>query len=90
MEKVNELIIGILRDVLQPSNNIELVTKIHDLGIDSILIISIIVEIENKFSIEIDYENLDFNKYVTVNDIFDIVRKQLEKKSYSEIVGVEL
>ena len=76
--------------MLQPSNNIELVTKIHDLGIDSILIISIFVEIENKFSIEIDYENLDFNKYVTVNDIVDIVRKQLEKKSYSEIVGVEL
>lgn len=48
--------------------------RIQELGINSITMIQILVEIEKVFDIEISDENLDYSQYQSISDIIDMVK----------------
>jgi len=45
----------------------------EDLGYDSLTLVGLIIEIEEKAGIEFDISDLDPNKLVTVNDILALI-----------------
>ena len=49
-----------------------------DLGIDSLRIAELIIELENEFDILIDESDLDPEKMKTVKDIYDLVNNYVE------------
>lgn len=50
-----------------------------DLGIDSIELISILVELENKFGFEVNDDNLNYTNYNCIKDVADITFDQIKK-----------
>lgn len=54
-------------------------TPLLSLGIDSILALSILVELEEEFDIEIDDSDLNMDKIRDINSFADLVRGYLEK-----------
>lgn len=65
---------------------IEYIDLIDDAGMDSITFISIVVEIEAKFNIIVPDEMLQIDYFRSVNDIVEIVAKELDGKSGKEDV----
>ena len=49
--------------------------------IDSMSVIKLVVEIENKFTIEIDEEDIMTTGFKTVNGLTDIIYKKISSKS---------
>ena len=60
---------------------LEYVDLINDLGMDSITFISIVVEIEAHFDIEVPDDMLLLEKFKCVDDIVSIVENEISKKS---------
>lgn len=73
-EKVKEIIISRMKD---PSKVEQLTfdTPLLSLGIDSILALSILVEIEEAYDIEIDDENLNMDKIKDINSFAELVEE---------------
>lgn len=76
-----------IRELIQECIGSELVSDLEDIrdddelfivGIDSINLVTLILEIENKYGIEFDVEEIDMEKFKTINDIAKIVSMQLE------------
>ena len=57
----------------------------EDLGFDSISIINLIVELEDEFDIEIDDNDLDFNKIAEFNYLCKIIKKQINNEQSRDI-----
>ena len=49
----------------------------HDLGCDSLDIVELLIDLEDKFSIEID--DLDFEKLYTVKSVIGFIEKKIGK-----------
>ena len=50
-----------------------------NLGIDSMIFIKIVVDIENEFEFEFDVEQLNADAFHTVNDLIDYVKTNINK-----------
>lgn len=49
-----------------------------DLGINSVVFIKIVVEMENEFDIEFDDDELDFARIEKLQDLVDVVAEKLD------------
>ena len=80
-QEVIELISELFKDKGFDIDILEYVDLIDDLGMDSITFISIVVEIEAHFDIEVPDDMLLLEKFKCVDDIVSIVENELSKKS---------
>lgn len=51
----------------------------QELSLDSISIVSIIIELENYFSISISETDFDIENFQTINSIYNLVKKYCNK-----------
>lgn len=73
-ERINEILKGkCFYDEIVPEQTLK-----DDLGLDSLSMVELIVELEEEFDIEIDESDLDPDDLKTVNHIYEIVRKYTE------------
>lgn len=79
-QEVIELISDLFKDKGIDIDIIEYVDLADDLGMDSIIFISIVVELEAHFDIEVPDDMLLLEKFRCVDDIVSIVENELSKK----------
>lgn len=80
---MNSLEIEIVRLMIESgelSDNTGLDNTFKELEIESISFITIIVEIEDHFAIEVDDENMLISKYQTVGDFVKYVESKITEK----------
>jgi acyl carrier protein len=53
----------------------------HDLFMDSIQILELIVDIEEHFGISFDFDNLEASKIQTIGSIIDLIQEQLSQEA---------
>lgn len=80
-QEVIELISELFRDNGFDIDILEYVDLIDDLGMDSITFISIVMEVEAHFNIEVPDDMLLLENFKCVDDIVSIVENEILKKS---------
>ena len=80
-QEVIELISELFKDKGFDIDIIEYVDLIDDLGMDSITFISIVVEVEAHFNIEVPDDMLLLENFKCVDDIVSVIENELSKKS---------
>ena len=80
-QEIIELISELFKDKGFDIDILEYVDLIDDLGMDSITFISIVVEIEAHFEIEVPDEMLLLENFKCVDDIVSIVENEFLRKS---------
>ena len=88
MSNIKERIIKCISNVADveiKKNIIEGYNLSEDLGFDSISIINLIVELEDEFDIEIDDNDLDFNKIAEFNYLCKIIKKRINNEQSRDI-----
>lgn len=80
-QEVTELISKLFKDNGFDIDILEYVDLIDDLGMDSITFISIVVEIEAHFGIEVPDDRLLLKNFKCVDDIVSVIENELSKKS---------
>jgi acyl carrier protein len=78
---VIELISELFKDKGFDIDVLEYVDLIDDLGMDSITFISIVVEVEVYFDIEVSDNMLLLENFKCVDDIVSVIENELSKKS---------
>lgn len=82
-KKVNETIFKIIKDSISVIySEVDILEDSHlidDLGFDSITLVQLIIEIEEKFNIEMD--DAEYEQIVKVNTLIEYVNKKLRKVS---------
>lgn len=79
MNTVKQQIVKIFKD-----NDIDLLSTDENKSliqsgiVDSMTFVNILLEIEETFNIEIDFENIDMNSITTVNDLCNIVASMIK------------
>lgn len=76
-EKIKEIIVEVLEGKVEVQDIDDETLLTQDLGVDSIKLVSIIVELENKFDIEIEAEDLDVNKLTIFKFLCTMVENKL-------------
>lgn len=79
-DNIAEKIMEIIKSRLKSEEKINMVTAdipLLSLGIDSILALSILVEIEEEYDIEIDDSDLNMDRIRTINAFADLVRSYI-------------
>jgi len=71
-EKIKSIIVSRLKSE-EKIRTLEYETKLLSLGIDSILALSILVEIEEEFDIEIDDSDLNMDKIQNINSFAELI-----------------
>lgn len=71
-EKIKEIIVSRLKDE-EKIRTLEYDTPLLSLGIDSILALSVLVEIEEEFNIEIDDSDLNMDKIRNISSFAELV-----------------
>ena len=71
-EKIKGIIVSRLKDE-EKIRTLEYDTPLLSLGIDSILALSILVEIEEKFNIEIDDSDLNMDKIRNISSFAELI-----------------
>lgn len=71
-EKIKEIIVSRLKDE-EKIRTLEYGTPLLSLGIDSILALSVLVEIEEEFNIEIDDSDLNMDKIRNISSFAELV-----------------
>lgn len=77
-EKVKQIIASRMKDQAK-IDALQYDTPLLSLGIDSILALSILVEIEEAYDIEIDDSDLNMDKIKDISSFADLVRGYLKK-----------
>lgn len=72
-EKIKSIIVSRLRDK-DKIYNLDYNTSLLSIGIDSILALSILVEIEDEFNVEINDADLNMDKIKNISNFADLVR----------------
>lgn len=80
IEKILKEIITTCREDICIEEISDSTNLILDLGFDSVDIIQLVCEIENKFSIEIDDENLEVEKIGSFSELCRIILYEREKR----------
>ena len=87
-QEVIELVSELFKDKGFDIDIIEYVDLIDDMGMDSITFISIVVEVEAHFNLEVPDDMLLLENFKCVDNIVAVVKTELSKKSEgSEIQG---
>ncbi len=71
-EKIKDIIVSRLKDE-EKIRTLEYDTPLLSLGIDSILALSILVEIEEEFNIEIDDSDLNMDKIRNISSFAELI-----------------
>ena len=71
LDKIKEII----RNRIDINQNVDIETKLYSLDINSIQFILLLSEFEEQFDIEIDIENVDDFKNMTIQDIISIIEE---------------
>lgn len=79
-QEVSELISKLLKDTGFDIDIIEYVDLIDDLGMDSITFISIVVEVESHFNIEVPDDMLLMDNFKKVDNIVNVIVNELDSK----------
>ena len=86
-QEVIELISKIFKGIGFDIDILEYIDLIEDMGMDSITFISIVVEVEAHFNIEVPDDILLFENFKCVDDIVSVIENELTKKSEeSEVI----
>lgn len=86
-QEVIELLSELFKDKGFDIDIIEYVDLMDDLGMDSITFISIVVEVEAHFGIEVPDDMLLLKHFKCVDDIVSVIENELSKKSEgSEVI----
>lgn len=86
-QEVIELISKIFKGIGFDIDILEYIDLIEDMGMDSITFISIVVEVEAHFNIEVPDDMLLFENFKCVNDIVSVIENELTKKlEESEVI----
>ncbi len=80
-QEVIELVSELFEDKGFGVDIIEYIDLIDDLGMDSITFISIVVEVEAHFNIEVPDDMLLLENFKCVADIVSVIENELSKKS---------
>ena len=80
-QEVIELVSKLFKDKGIDIDIIEYVDLIDDMGMDSMTFISIVVEIEAHFGIEVPDDMLLLENFKCVDDIVSIIENELSKKT---------
>ena len=85
IETIKREVIALISDLFKDNgvdtDIIEYVDLVDDLGMDSLTFISIVVEVEACFDIEVPDNMLLLENFKCVDDIVSIVESELSKKS---------
>ena len=76
-EKIKAIIVSRLKDE-QKIRTLEDETPLLSLGIDSILALSILVEIEEEFNIEIDDSDLNMDKIRNISAFAELIDRYID------------
>jgi len=77
---MTEKIIEMIKKSCALEEEITLQTKFNEISLDSLSFISLIVNLEKKFDIEFDDEELDIYDLETVQDLIDSVEEKVNEK----------
>lgn len=70
-EKVIQILFELSgKEVIENSNSL-----MDDLGLDSLLMVTLLIEIEDAFNIELDESDMNPFDLITVNDVIELVEK---------------
>jgi len=72
-EKIKEIVSSRLKDK-EKIESLDYDTPLLSLGIDSILALSILVEIEDEFNVEINDEDLNMDRIKNISNFAELVR----------------
>lgn len=78
LSEIQQEIINIIKQNLNNSLDIKLDMNLSDLGIDSVMFVKIIVEIESVFNFEFDDEKLLFTAFPQIIDLIDYVSDKVK------------
>lgn len=76
MNKIRKTIIDIAKKLGEYDGSAQFY-KVSQYGINSILLIKLIIMLESKFNIEFKDEELDFNKLDNIDELVRIIEKKL-------------
>lgn len=83
-ELIKQEVVGLISEIFKDKgfdiDIIEHVDLIDDMGMDSITFISIVVEIEAHFNIEVPDDMLLLENFKCIDDIVSVIENELSKK----------
>ncbi|EML6324632.1 acyl carrier protein [Bacillus cereus] len=68
---------NILKEILEVEQDIDLNEDLSSIGLDSLVSVSLIVELEEKFGITFDDDELIFENFSNIKKIIDIVESKM-------------
>lgn len=77
---MKESILRIVRVYSSENKEISADTEFYELHIDSLAFVSMIAEIEDALSINLDDEELDFTLYETINDLITVFERKVKNE----------
>ncbi|NOW06642.1 phosphopantetheine-binding protein [Clostridium beijerinckii] len=80
LEKIIRNIVEVIEDPEVVNNIKEDSDLIHDIGLDSLQLINLIVAIEEEFNIEIEFDEFDFEEVSTVKKLLAYVEAKVYEK----------
>lgn len=72
-------VFNIIKQCVDNVNNNCIAKTLYEIGIDSVLFIKVVVDIENEFNIEIDMNSLYFTNKLTIDDIVNYIKNNLQE-----------
>jgi len=78
LEKVINLLAEITEDSTLPTRVNADTSIIHDIGLDSLQLITFILTVEDEFAIEIDFEGFDLDHFASISVFCDFINKTIE------------
>lgn len=77
---MNSKIISIIKENIEPYflTSINEMSRLDEIGIDSIGFMTIVVSLENKFNFEFENEKLLFDEFKTIKDIVNYVKQKIK------------
>lgn len=79
-QKLKETIVGTASREVQVSDINDNTVLTDDLGFDSVQIISLIVELEEQFNMEIEDDDLEIEKLTIYKNLYDIVSTKVNRQ----------
>ena len=77
--KMEKIIIELVNEMKGNNRKFEVTvnTKIEDLQLTSLEFVRLIVNVEEKFNVEFEFDDMILTKYKTVNDLIRVVKNRL-------------
>lgn len=77
-ENIEKYLVNELKKYLQLNSNITLNQNLFDIGLDSLSLISLIIDIENSYKFEFDDSDMVLEKFSTIADIGKLIDSYLK------------